>query len=1130
MDSQLVVKPHPFTFEGHETTIAPFLPRETLGAYIERNAVALPRSDFEVWHNGHRVPHALWDKLRPRTGDTIVIAAVPRGGGGGGKILRTVAMVALVVVASWAAGAYGAALGSAIGTSTATGSALISAGIMIGGSFLINALLPPPKPTVGQLGKGNKYEVSPTYSLTGGRNSMRPWEPMTVVFCEHKVIPDLGANYFTEWVGNNQYLNQLFHFGLHDDDLELGNFRIGATPLEEFKDVQLEISKPNGKINLFPGSVETIEGFVLERGVQTTRRTGDGVTNLAVEIAAQLYRIDDKGNFQNETVELRVQYRRVGTSSWTDIGMLKDAIYATHYWSLRRTPPSDSPFTSPLFRDNQQVDYGSTNPNQYTEGQEGVIEPAWQIGPIIIRPAVTGTWHWVPHPHAQGKPWRGVAPDPLIGYSTSPGVRLTGKKQEPTRTTGSVNVPAGEYEVRVWKVTNAMKESRRSNEVAVNQILAFREDTADYKGQKRVGLRIRATSQLNGSIDSFSASAIARTRVWENGAWVFKATRNPAWSFLRFAMGKYINDELVYGAGLDEHQIDLDSIKEWAQWCDSNNLRFDWVLDRQMSVFDVLSTIARAGRASPTWKKGKLGVVWDAANLPAVAMFGPFNIKAGSFEVSYLNSNGIADEIIVNFANRSRDYQMDEVRVQVPGNTGHKNPLQLDLEGVTTASQAGREANLIAASQAWHRRRITWETDIEGWVASRGDVVQFSHDLTVWGYSGRVLARDGNELVLSQSIPDPNGIMMLRDPEGNMVMATVTGEGGETDTVTVISDLQDFPLPGDDGFEDWEPMDWAWFFDPEETPGRRFKIVDVQPAGTDGVRFEAIDDEPEYYVSEHDPYQYTPPRDGALLAGKVYSIRASEGYVNTLTGIVPVTFSWSLSVPALVEVEVRVNDESRPTQRGMLDNIVVDGRASDVIVVTITPIVVTGSGEARSFEHTVVAKPSAPTPVGAATAEIEETMLRLRWPTNPEPDIVGYEVRASDSGWGGSNPLFKGSADTCTVVPGKPEVVKSWYIRAYNGAGLFSETSRIVTHTLEALPNVTSIEEKFQDTSLTNATITLRWDAVEPQLGLEGYVVTYDDEREFTDSTTITLPADWIGNKTYMVCAKDNRGNLSSVT
>src|SRR5690625_4706978 len=327
MDSQLVVKPHPFTFEGHETTIAPFLPRETLGAYIERNAVALPRSDFEVWHNGHRVPHALWDKLRPRTGDTIVIAAVPRGGGGGGKILRTVAMIALVLVAPHVA--------PALGVTGTVGSALVTAGVMIGGSFLIKALLPPPKPTVGQLDKGRKYEVSPTYSLSGGRNSMRPWEPMTVVFGEHKVIPDLGANYFTEWVGNNQYLNQLFHFGLHDDDLELGNFRIGATPLEEFKDVQLEISKPNGKINLFPGSVETIEGWVLERGVQTTRRTGDGVTNLAVEIAAQLYRIDDKGNFQNETVELRVQYRRVGTSSWTDIGMLKDARSEEHTSELQ---------------------------------------------------------------------------------------------------------------------------------------------------------------------------------------------------------------------------------------------------------------------------------------------------------------------------------------------------------------------------------------------------------------------------------------------------------------------------------------------------------------------------------------------------------------------------------------------------------------------------------------------------------------------------------------------------------------------------------------------------------------------------------------------------------------------------
>lgn len=36
-------------------------------------------------------------------------------------------------------------------------------------------------------------------------------------------------------------------------------------------------------------------------------------------------------------------------------------------------------------------------------------------------------------------------------------------------------------------------------------------------------------------------------------------------------------------------------------------------------------------------------------------------------------------------------------------------------------------------------RRLTFETDIEGYVASKGDVIRVTHDLTVWGYSGRMM-------------------------------------------------------------------------------------------------------------------------------------------------------------------------------------------------------------------------------------------------------------------------------------------------------------------------------------------------------------------------------------------------------
>src|SRR5690606_1105875 len=151
-DTTVVSLPNPITADQKEVSVAAFLSGETLGKYIERVGLRVAKGPVLVWHNGSPVPEALWTRLIPRNGDRIVIRARMQGGGGGSKILRTVAMVALVVVAAWAGAAYGAALGAAIGASTAVGTALVGAAVMLGGSLLINALLPPPAPTVPRLG------------------------------------------------------------------------------------------------------------------------------------------------------------------------------------------------------------------------------------------------------------------------------------------------------------------------------------------------------------------------------------------------------------------------------------------------------------------------------------------------------------------------------------------------------------------------------------------------------------------------------------------------------------------------------------------------------------------------------------------------------------------------------------------------------------------------------------------------------------------------------------------------------------------------------------------------------------------------------------------------------------------
>ncbi len=993
----LVVHPHALVGDGTVREESAFLPNETLGSYIKRTGIVVPAGPVVVWHNGFRVPDELWRRLIPRLGDQVVIRARVLGGGGGNKVLRTVAMIAVVVISIVAPYLAPAAWGVGAGTA---GGALLSAGVMIGGTLLINAILPPPVATAAQLGTGSKYESSPTYAISGGRNRMRLWEPMTIIFGRHKVVPDLGANYYTEFVGDDQYLNQVFHFGLQAGAIDLQEYKIGDTPILNYQGVQLQGPDAAGRLTMFPGNVDTLQGFALASGVWNARTTPIDTNYISVELASQLFYVRDDGGIDGRSVDIRIQYRNLAGGAWADIGMLSDAVYATHYWALMKrvyvqVGDSGSYYTE------IQAQYGSTNPGDHTDGDQVVITPGRTSGAgdnEYYIPPVMGTWRWKPHPYQLGQPWQGLAPDPLLGHSVSNGVRLTGARQEPTRRTIGWSVAQGQYEVRVMKVSADIKTSRESNDSAVSQILCYQPDNADYTGQLRIALRIKATSQLNGAVDEFNAMAYGYCSVWNGSAWVWAHTRNPAWWFRDFAEGRFAADgSRVYGGGMAASQIDYEAIKAWGLWCDAKGLTFDYVLDRKISTAQMLQIIARAGRASPTWQTGKLGVIWDAANQPVVAMFGPFNIKPGTFNVAYIGDS-TADEIVMNFINPDRGWAMDEVRVKVPGAATTNNPLQLDFDGCTNAAMAGREANLLAASQVWHRRRVTWETDIEGWVANRGDVVQMSHDLVVWGYSGRLTSRDGNNITLTGDVPsDGSGIALIRGPENQMKTVTVTSGVGDVGTLTITSDMTGFPLPGDEGYEGVPAMDWAFFFDPLATPGRRFKITEVQPS-EDGVKFTAIDDDAGYYASENNPYVYMPPRDGLLLGGVVFGITFAETIVNVQADITNVQIGWALSTAMRVQVVVSINGQAQPAVNTEDRNITVQAQTGDVISVTVTPKPTTGASGAPGTQQYVVQGLTAPLPaVTGLTNIFRDGLTALVWNRVVDIRQPEYEIRIGPS-------------------------------------------------------------------------------------------------------------------------------------
>lgn len=141
MPPPMTVFPHPLTMGGKSTCDAPFLPRETLGRYVERNGINVPRQSFAIWHNGQRVMPTLWDRLIPRDGDHIILRSTVQGGGGGNKVLSTALMIAVAIAAVYTGG-LAAGLYEAGSLAAATAGGLASAAVMIGGSLMISPLIP----------------------------------------------------------------------------------------------------------------------------------------------------------------------------------------------------------------------------------------------------------------------------------------------------------------------------------------------------------------------------------------------------------------------------------------------------------------------------------------------------------------------------------------------------------------------------------------------------------------------------------------------------------------------------------------------------------------------------------------------------------------------------------------------------------------------------------------------------------------------------------------------------------------------------------------------------------------------------------------------------------------------------
>jgi sulfur carrier protein ThiS len=350
------------------------------------------------------------------------------------------------------------------------------------------------------------------------------------------------------------------------------------------------------------------------------------------------------------------------------------------------------------------------------------------------------------------------------------GNRLFVKRKDPFNWVYRVRgLDLARYKLRVRRVDVQPDEAEDSeyrtyNRVTLTSATSFNSFEPPLKklprgNLARTAIKVQSTSKANGQVDGVNALVTTMFLDWNKTSqdWVYGQTNNPASLFL-YILTHPANVYRVATWGTAtfaqdvQANIDLAKIQEWHEFCNPNTptannpkLTYNAVITSTQSIMDTLRDICAAGKASPIYIDGKWSVIIDKPRTHVVQHFTPHN--SWGFEATK-NLPRIPHAFRVTIQDEENAYQPKELYAYnygysqygtEPGKQAAEIFEELQLPGVTNATQALHLARWHLAQLKLRPETYTINTDFEYLVCNRGDLVRVSHDVPSWGTaSGRI--------------------------------------------------------------------------------------------------------------------------------------------------------------------------------------------------------------------------------------------------------------------------------------------------------------------------------------------------------------------------------------------------------
>lgn len=243
-------------------------------------------------------------------------------------------------------------------------SLLISA-VLTGISYGIQALTAPSQRPLKE-----ELEDSATYGFDAVTNTVRPGTRIPIVYGTHRVGGHIISQFLrpsrdTSVTDGDPQTGELHTLlGLSTGPIEqIDSVRIDRNPASDYKGVTIETRL--GGLN--PPPITGFNDVVIQRAKDVIVKATDPPVTFTTESQVDafelifrfpggLYKLSDRGQFRDKTIELRIEYREVGDSLWIDHGLKRITANARN--------PFDSWFTSQrLDRANYEIRVSRLTPD-----------------------------------------------------------------------------------------------------------------------------------------------------------------------------------------------------------------------------------------------------------------------------------------------------------------------------------------------------------------------------------------------------------------------------------------------------------------------------------------------------------------------------------------------------------------------------------------------------------------------------------------------------------------------------------------------------------------------------------------------------------------------------------------------